>query len=373
MKWSLPIGRILGIRIGIHLTFLLLLAWVGWAGWQVGGVPGSLWTLALVILLFLCVILHELGHSVVAMRFGIEVRSITLLPIGGVAAMKAIPEEPRKELLIAVAGPLVNVVIVTVLGAFFGWPSWTEMSLVPAGLMDLIAHITRVNILLVVFNLIPAFPMDGGRVLRSLLASVISYERATAWATGIGQFVAVGFFFIGLLSGHLILMLIAVFVFFGAEGEDRMVRIKGALKGVRVDEVMFTDFVPLHPDDDVRRCLDHFYHRKQEDFPVMDGDRLVGILPRASWLEALHTGEPVRVAELMDTHFVALRPDADLSRIILDLWSFKQPVYPVLEQGRLLGLLSSDDIGRYLMVQKKRPPSSPAGGSSSNGLTVDLG
>ncbi len=378
MKWSLPLGRVLGIRIGVHATFVLILLWFGWAGYQYGGVTAGLWALALVLLLFTCVVLHELGHSVVALKFGIEVHSITLLPIGGVAAMKAIPEEPHKELLIAVAGPMVNVMIVSILaGVTGGWPAWDQMPMLPGTPRELLHHILLANIVLVVFNMIPAFPMDGGRVLRSLLAIVIPYGKATAWAAGIGQFLAVGFVGVGFWFRMPILMIIAVFVFLGAENENRMVRIKRRLRDVRVRDIMMTEFATVHPGETIRSCLDHYYRRKQEDFPVVADGRLIGLLPRRIWQETLHkTGEDVRVGDVMLTRFISLHPETELSSSFQDLWMMKQAAFPVLEHGELCGLIPPEDVARHVHMFRPGRPRPPRTGSDtrrSARITVDLG
>ncbi len=349
MRWSFPLGRVFGIRIGVHATFVLILIWFGWLGWQHGGMNSAMWALALVLVLFTCVVLHELGHSVAAKFFGIEVHSITLLPIGGVAAMKAIPEEPHKELIIAVAGPMVNVVIVAVLVlAVGGMPGWADMPVLPGTVGELANHILLANIVLVIFNMIPAFPMDGGRVLRSMLASVIPYGSATAWATGIGQFLSVAFFVMGFWITPL-LMIIAVFVFLGAESENRMVRMKDSLRDVHAGDIMMTDYAAVSPDDTLRICLDYYYRRRQEDFPVFVDGGMIGLLPRRIWQEALHRhGEKARVEDHMLRRFVSLHPDTVLASAFQDILAMNQGVYPVMEHGQMRGFITPEYVSRHL-------------------------
>jgi stage IV sporulation protein FB len=189
MKWSIPMGRVWGIPIRMHLTFILLLAWIAWLGWSVDGFRSSLWALALIVCLFACVVLHELGHSFMAMRFGAHVRSVTLLPIGGVASMQSIPEKPYQELLVSLAGPSVNVVIALVLMALRGgYHSWGEQHMFPMSVSELLDALINTNLVLAVFNLIPVFPMDGGRVLRSVLAFFPPYARATTVTATLGRY-----------------------------------------------------------------------------------------------------------------------------------------------------------------------------------------
>src|SRR5213594_4172921 len=182
MRWSVPIGRVFGITLRLHVTFLLLLAWVGYEAFVVGGMSAARWELARVCLIFACIALHELGHSVVAQQLDVEVKSITLLPIGGVAALRRIPENPWHEIAITLAGPMVNAAIAIVLFPFAGMPTGSELLSIPHSAGSLMRSLIGTNIVLFVFNFIPAFPMDGGRLLRATLALVLSYRRATAIA-----------------------------------------------------------------------------------------------------------------------------------------------------------------------------------------------
>lgn len=386
MRWSIPIGRVLGIRLGIHVSFFLIIAWIGWLGWTVGGFESSLWAVAMICLLFLCVILHELGHSVVALRFGVEVHSITLLPIGGVAGMKSMPEEPYQELLIAIAGPLVNVLILAVLIPFKGFPGWIDMPIVPRSVPEMVDAIIRANMILVIFNMIPAFPMDGGRVLRSVLAMVFSYGAATAWAAGVGRVMAVVFVFVGLWLNPF-LALIGIFVFLGAEGEARMVRVKDALKNVPVSLIMKRDVPLVHRDDALRACLEAYHYRGQTDFLVRSGDGVQGVLPAGVWMEALKKyGPDEAVGDHAMRRFVAFRPDTPLDAIIQEVWGMKQELFPVMDDGQLVGLLTLDDLRAFIAKRTggttDRTPSDEYRSDEhrsvereppSSRLTVDLG
>ena len=335
----------------------------------------SLWALALIICLFACVVLHELGHSFMAMRFGAHVRSVTLLPIGGVASMQSIPEKPYQELLVSLAGPSVNVVIALVLMALRGgYHSWGEQHVFPMSVGELLDALMNANLVLAVFNLIPAFPMDGGRVLRSVLALFLPYARATTVAATLGQILAIGFVLVGLAKNPF-LVIIGIFIFFGAETEERTVRVKSMLRDVLVEDVMVTDFVNLSPEDTVARCLENVYHRKQEDFVVEFEGRLVGVVARKDWLEALHRDGPqARIADIMRRHFITVIPKTPLSRLYQDLWHLKQGVFPVVENGKLLGLLTTEDVSRFLMVQAIRQDSRGGGPRSATerGLVIPV-
>ena len=380
MKWSISMGRVYGIPIRMHLTFLLLLAWIAWLGWSVEGLHSSLWALALIVCLFACVVLHELGHSFMAIRFGAHVRSVTLLPMGGVASMRSIPEKPYQELLVSLAGPSVNVVIALVVMALRGgYHSWSKQPMFPMNVGELLDALINANLVLAVFNLIPAFPMDGGRVLRSVLALFLPYARATTMAATLGQILAIGFVLVGLAKNPF-LMVIGIFIFFGAETEERTVRVKSMLRDALVEDVMVTDFVNLSPEDNVARCLENVHHRKQEDFVVEFEGRLVGVVARKDWLEALHRDGPqARIENIMRRHFITVIPKTPLFRLYQDLWHLKQGVFPVVEKGKLLGLLTTEDVSRFLMVQAIQQNSKGEAlrphrnKGSSDRFTVDLG
>ncbi len=248
MRWSIKIARIAGTEVRIHITFLLFLAWIGFSYYQMGGaaqaIPGVLFILAL----FGCVLLHEFGHALAARAFGIPTPDITLLPIGGVARLQRMPDKPWQELIVALAGPLVNVVIAAVLILFLGHPASLEnLERVEHPGLGMLAKLVSVNVMLVLFNLIPAFPMDGGRVLRALLAMALPYGRATQIAAWIGQALAFVFGFIGLFNNPL-LIFIALFIFLGAQQEAAMAQMKDVCFNLPVSEAMVTHLIRLAPD-----------------------------------------------------------------------------------------------------------------------------
>ncbi len=295
--------------------------------------------------------LHELGHSVVAQQLGVVVKSITLLPIGGVAALRSIPENPWHEIAITLAGPMVNAVIAAVFFPFTGLPEHLFVVSMPQDLNGLLHAIVGVNIALFLFNFIPAFPMDGGRLLRAVLALVISYKRATVVAATVGQGLAILFMLFG-LKYSLWLVIIGAFIFIGAEGEERMVRMRSLLREIEVEEVMNRDFATLSPTDTVSRGLEMVYQTGQDDFPVLDQGQVVGLVTRQAMLDAVNTrGGEVPVGELMRTDVPVVSPQFRVSQVYEHMMSEGYTSLPVMENSRLVGLLSPDNISRYLLVQ----------------------
>ncbi|HXI51511.1 MAG TPA: site-2 protease family protein, partial [Candidatus Saccharimonadales bacterium] len=269
MKSSWRIGRVAGIDVHLHFTFLILLGWVALSHYlQRQNWRDALGGLAFTLSLFTIVVLHELGHALTARRFGIRTRDITLLPIGGVARLERIPENPKQELLVALAGPAVNVVLaalflgVLMVGAEL--PAAKEFKLVGG---HFLAKLMWINVSLAVFNLLPAFPMDGGRVLRAVLAMRMDYVRATNIAASIGKGMAWVFASVGLFTNPF-LIFIALFVWIGAAQEASQAQMKSALAGLPVSRVMMTDFRTLAPDDTLARAVEHILAGCQQDFPV---------------------------------------------------------------------------------------------------------
>ena len=293
-KWSWRVGTVAEIGIFIHWTFALILAWVA-ITYALAGAPlaAVAEALALILAIFGCVILHELGHALTAKRFGIRTRDITLLPIGGVARLERMPERPIHELLVALAGPAVNVVIAIVLAALLvvwrGGDALVDMAFIEHSLL---AKLFYLNIILAVFNLLPAFPMDGGRVLRALLAMRLSYERATDIAASVGQAMAISFAAIGIFYNWF-LIFIALFVYIGAQQEAEQIRNRSLLAGARVGDAMITNFTAMRPHDPIVLAADRLLHGDQQHFPVVDArGRVAGVLTRPDLIQALAGTSP---------------------------------------------------------------------------------
>lgn len=352
MKWSWRIGRIAGIDLHVHVTFVLLLGWVAISYYTIRqSVADAFMGVAFILSLFAIVVLHELGHALTARRFGIPTRDITLLPIGGVARLERMPDDPKQELLVALAGPAVNVVLAAILyivlqlGAGAG--PLTDMARVGEG--SFLSRLLWVNISLVLFNMLPAFPMDGGRVLRALLAMRLDYARATRVAATVGQAMAVIFGFIGLFYNPF-LVLIALFVWMGAAGEAATVQMRSTVGGVPVQRAMITDFRTLAPDDSLARAVDHVLAGFQEDFPVVDRDHVAGVLTRAGLLRALaQRGVEARVGEVMQRDFETTDPRDMLEGVLERLQ--RRRMLPVLRNGQLVGLLTTANLGELLMIE----------------------
>jgi Zn-dependent protease len=353
MKWSWKLGRLAGITVQVHWTFLILIAWViavhAAGGATVSAVIGGV---VLVLAVFACVVFHELGHALTARRYGITTRDITLLPIGGVARLERLPEEPRQELAVAAAGPAVNVVIALLLFAVLAAVGVTRTldDVVLVG-GNLVVQLMWINVLLVAFNLLPAFPMDGGRMLRALLAVRLDYAKATRIAAGIGQGMAVLFGFLGLLGGNPFLLFIAVFVYLGAQAEAQQAQTRVALSGVTVREAMMRRFRVLAPSDSLQRAVDELLAGAQQDFPVVEDDRVLGMLVRADLVRVLkEQGSEVRVSDVMREGGISVRGEDDLHDVLSRMRAAGSSSVPVVDGSGLTGLLTLENVGEFLMV-----------------------
>jgi Zn-dependent protease/CBS domain-containing protein len=354
MKWSFKLGRILGIDVYLHLTFLLLLAFVGLTHWLPGrSLEAAITGVVFFAGLFLCVLLHEYGHALAARRYGIATRDITLLPIGGVARLERMPEKPSQELVVALAGPLVNVVIA--LGLFVGLVltgNWQPLSSLTPTSGNLVERLLIVNVFLVLFNLLPAFPMDGGRVLRSLLAMRMNYARATRIAARIGQGMAVLFGFAGLF-GNPMLLLIALFVWIGAGQEAAAVEMKSSFAGLRVREAMLTDFRTLSPRETLGDAARLLLAGSQRDFPVAEDGKVIGVLGHVRLFDALQRyGADALVIQVMETDVRATAPNEDLDAALARVEPERVMMLPVMSNGQLVGLLTAENLGEFCMIRR---------------------
>jgi Zn-dependent protease len=352
MKWSWKIGEFAGISVYMHATFLLLLGWVAFTHWQdEQSLAAVVSGVAFVLALFACVVAHEYGHALTARRYGIRTREITLLPIGGVARLERMPDDPRQELWVALAGPAVNVVIAA---GLLAWLLITS-SLVPVDQIDVgrgsfLERLMVVNLFLMGFNLLPAFPMDGGRVLRAVLAQRMEYTRATHVAANVGQGMAFLFGFAGLF-GNPMLLFIAFFVWIGAAQESSAVQMKSALGGIPVARAMLTDFHTLQPLESLDRAAALILAGSQQDFPVVDGGRVAGILTRVDLFAALSTrGRQTPVVEVMRRDFQVVDSTDMLEGVMERLQACACHTLPVVHRGQLVGLLTMDNVGEVVMI-----------------------
>jgi Zn-dependent protease/predicted transcriptional regulator len=355
-RWSWTIGRIAGIDIQVHATFLLLLAWVAYAQYQsVGTTTAALEGVVFMLAVFGSVVLHELGHALTAAHYGVKTRAILLLPIGGVAQLENIPDEPREELAIALAGPAVTVAIALLLYVVLrvsGTPvDWHDA--ISGGGASFVTRLFWINVVLAVFNLLPAFPMDGGRVLRAAIAMRTDHATATAIAARIGQLFALAFGLIGLfVIGDIWLVLIAFFVWLAAASEASQSRLKTALDGIPVSRVMITDVRTLSSHEPLTAAVDHVVAGFQHDFPVVDDAKVVGVLTRADLLRALSEGRSnATVGDIMQRDFASTSPNEMLDAALTRLQQCRCQTLPVLRDGQLAGVLTMESIGELVAFE----------------------
>jgi Zn-dependent protease/CBS domain-containing protein len=355
MRWSYRIGRIAGTDIKVHVTFLLIVGLWAVRGYEEGGPAGALIGALALLALFACILLHEFGHILMARRFGVRTPDVILLPIGGVARLERIPDEPKQELLIALAGPAVTLGIVVVLYLVLqltGNPvRLGELS--PEG--PFLAQLMAINIYLLLFNLIPAFPMDGGRVLRALLSSRLGLVRGTRIAATLGQLLAIAGGVYGFVADEPFLILIAFFVFLGANAEAAAVETRVAGRGLNVGQMMVTDFRTLPVHATLAQAVELLLSGEQREFPVVDNlGRTEGILTRDNLIRGLSQhGAGSSVAQAMTADVPKVPPTLGFQEALERLRSSRLPALPVVDgAGALVGLLTQDNINDHLMVRR---------------------
>ncbi|MBX5484293.1 MAG: site-2 protease family protein [Myxococcaceae bacterium] len=354
---SVLVGRPFGIGVYVHITMLLLVAFIAIGPFVTGGAPAAIDAVLFVVAVFTTILLHELSHALVAQSFGYRTRSITLLPIGGIGALERVPERPVQELLVALSGPAVNfalAAILAVLLVLFGVPLGISNLGIEGG--SIFARLMWANLMLGTFNLLPAFPMDGGRVLRALLSLRLPRERATEIAAATGKGIAVAFAVIGLFINPF-LLLIAIFVWVGATGEAAQVQMQARLQGVTVRQAMATRFATLSPDEPLAEALEEVSSGFQHDFPVLDGEQAVGVLTRGDLFRGVRLAgpeAPVRTA--MCTRFPTASPDEPIERVISRIEDPDCGLVMVMDQGRLVGLVTVEHLAELM----RPPPAAPA-------------
>lgn len=363
MPWSVTIGRLGETAIRIHVTFLLFLVWIWAAYYRSGGAQAAWEGVLFVALLFFCVLLHELGHVFAARRYGVKTPDITLWPFGGIANLERIPEKPSQELVVAIAGPAVNVVIALVLLAILGFTLGSgdlkaeDLAKIEDPRTSMLIKLAGANIFLVLFNLIPAFPMDGGRVLRALLAMNMGFARATGLAASIGQGLAIGLGLLGIFTNPM-LMIIGVFVFLAASGEAGQVQLKEASRGHIVADAMITHFETLGPQATVDDAAEALIRSTQKEFPVVDGaGHLRGVLTRDAMIRALKDqGPSTPVIEVMQHDIPTVEARSRLDAALKLITSAQVPAVGVLDTagGRLVGLLTPENVGELMMIHVAR-------------------
>ena len=357
MPWSIVVGRVAGTAIRIHITFLMFLVWIGFSAWRSGGNSAAVESVAFISLLFLCVLLHEFGHILMARRFGIVTPDVTLLPIGGVANLERIPEKPSQELAVALAGPAVNVVIAIILMLFLGASLPDDIAKIDDPKLGLLARLPGANIFLVLFNMIPAFPMDGGRVLRAILAMRMEKQRATAIAARIGQGLAFGLGFLGLF-GNPLLIFIAIFVYVAAAGESQDSAFKAATVGMTSREAMETSFATVPVTASLEQAVDILLATGQHEFPVVDSfNKPVGLLVRDNLIGALRDKpRDAPVADCMTVPVPTVRADVLLDQALQQMQTSGLPAISVVDaDGVLVGFLTKENIAEMMLIKTMQP------------------
>ena len=357
MRWSITIGNFAGTAVKIHITFILFLAWIAFSAWSRGGPAAALDSTLFIVLLFACVVLHEFGHIAAARRYGIGTPEVTLLPIGGVASLQRLPSDPKQELVVALAGPCGQSRDRPRLdrGRRLGPPRRTDADRQPESVARRSPrdrqHLPRV------FNLIPAFPMDGGRVLHALVAMRVGGPRATEIAARIGQALAFGLGFLGLF-GNPLLVFIAIFVYIAAAAEAQMSAAHEALKGVSVGEAMETRFTPVSIDANLGQAVDALLATAQHEFPVVDAfGKPAGLLTREDILGAVREhGHDEPASAFMRSGVDSVRPATPVESVFERLQGpGAAALYVTDGDGRIVGLLTRQALGEVMMIRAARP------------------
>jgi Zn-dependent protease/predicted transcriptional regulator len=357
-KWSLYLGVFSGIKVYVHWTFLILVGWIFLMHAQMGhdwsaGLEGVVFILAL----FVCVVLHEFGHALTAKRFKIKTRDITLYPIGGIASLESLPQKPGQELLVALAGPAVNLVIAGLLWIYmlsFGpLPDWSAFRN-PDDQPNLyfVFNLFAANIVLGVFNLIPAFPMDGGRVLRAILAFSMDRTKATRIAAAIGQFLAMLFVFFGFFYNFW-LVFMGLFIYLGAGGEMAYEVTKNILGGLRVADVLMTRFTVLSPDDTLEKAVQVLLAGQEQEFLITRNEQVEGVLTRKELINGLSAfGKTSLISGSMRKDFLILAPEMNLQDVYTQMITNTCTVFPVQKNGELLGMIDKENIMELILVKQ---------------------
>jgi Zn-dependent protease len=353
MKWSRKIVTIAGIDIHVHATFFLLLLWVGFGYWQMAGTFSAVASgVSFVLAIFVCVVLHELGHALTARHYGIATQHITLLPIGGIAALERMPDDPRQEIWVALAGPAVNVAIAGMLWLAVGHSALIEPTSQPENFADLpfLERLMIANFMLATFNMLPALPMDGGRVFRAALATRMDHDKATEKAARVGRGIALCLGFIGLLASP-VLVFIAVFVWIGAAAELHASRMKSALSGVTIGDAMLTDYDALNPTDRLSQAIELTLAGSQRDFPVMKQADPIGVLTQTDLLRGLQAaGDHALVVDWMREGMPSIDIDHPLEEALERFQGDAHSLLSVRHEGDVAGIINLENFLEYLSI-----------------------
>lgn len=359
MKGSLKLGKIEGISIFIHWTFSLLLAFIIYINYKTGyNAIQIAWSVLFILCVFIAVFLHELGHSFAAKVFNIETEYITLLPIGGVSRLESLPEKPKEELIVTFAGPLVNIVLALLTGLFIKFPNSSEALAKElsegVNASNFFLNFFIVNIILAVFNLIPAFPMDGGRILRALLSLKFEKHVATKIAARIGQFLAMGFILLGFFFNPF-LIFIGLFVIMGAQMESEYADSKYSLKGNKVRDITMKQYNTIDAAEPIKTAVDLLLDSESKIFLITENNKPVGTLNRDQIIKALSAkGEDIIISSAMDRKLIYLEAETLLENIIEFVYENKTNLILVIENNELLGTVDAENLLEFIMIKEAK-------------------
>ncbi|SNZ01389.1 site-2 protease family protein [Flagellimonas pacifica] len=357
-KWSLFIGSYSGIKVFVHWTFWIIVGWIFMMHFQMGhGWKEAMIGALFIIILFGCVVLHEFGHALTAKKYNIPTRDITLYPIGGVASLERMPEKPAQELAVALAGPAVNLVIAGILYIFL----YANNQLLSISEIDhmggknFLFNLMAANLILAVFNLIPAFPMDGGRVLRASLAFRMDKLKATNIATRVGQVLAIVFVFLGFFSNFW-LVLIGIFIFWGAGAEAAVENAKSVLVGHRVRDIMINQYSSLPPEEKLENAVGLLQNTQEQGIVVEENNKVLGILTRKELVKGLSEyGAHYPISKIMRENYPRLSPETPLTEVYQYFAVGKLTLAPVLENEQVIGIVDIQGINELISIENSRP------------------
>jgi len=355
--WSLRLGRFFGIEVYIHWTFWILIVWVLLMHVASGGIGQGAWGIAFILSLFLCVVIHEFGHALTARRFGIVTHDITLYPIGGIASLEGMPEKPAQELIVAIVGPFVNLgiaaVLLVLLIATGRMPSANALENVTDIVqLPFLYSLLFANLTLAIFNLIPAFPMDGGRALRAVLSFWMDRVNATRIAAGLGQAFAILLVFLGFFTNFW-LVFIGLFVYLGAGGEAAYARMQSALSGLTVNDALMSRFTVLSPEDTIGKAADALLKSQETEFVILDAGKPTGLLTRDEIIRGLtEAGPDARVADFASDKFTVVDAGNSLKKLFEELLRAEHPVAIVIRGGEVAGLIDRNNVEEKILINE---------------------
>ena len=357
MKGSLKLGKIAGIGLFVHWTFSLLILFIVYTNYKAGqNSIQILWSVLFILCIFLTVFMHELGHALTAKKFGIKTKDITLLPIGGVAQLERLPEKPSEELMVAFAGPMVNIVLALITSLFISLPNTSEEMVaqldngVNSG--NFFLNFYLVNIILAFFNLIPAFPMDGGRVLRALLSYKLERHQATKIAARIGQALAIGFVLLGFYSKPF-LIFIGIFVFMGAQIESEYTESKYMLKGYKVRDVLMKQYPTIDYNETLETAVKLMLDSQNKHFLVTENGIPMGTLNREQIIAALAKKEgETKLSSIMDRELILLQADNLLEDVFELVYKNKSTLMLVIDDNQLIGTLDTENLLEFILINE---------------------